>query len=99
MNEPAPGGERNEILSFPWPYRRIATEEAFSLPEVYEAMRGWAATADPAEPDQDFWDFVCTQDTPGLHRVRCAHLHPPALPRGPDGGGAVMSESRARNGF
>ena len=70
MNEPAPGGERNEILSFPWPYRRIATEEAFSLPEVYEAMRGWAATADPAEPDQDFWDFVCTQDGPGLHRVR-----------------------------
>ena len=70
MNEPAPGGERNEILSFPWPYRRIATEEAFSLPEVYEAMRDWAATADPAEPDQDFWDFVCTQDTPGLRRVR-----------------------------
>ena len=70
MSEAQHGGERNEILSFPWPYRRIATEEAFSLPEVYEAMRGWAATADPAEPDQDFWDFVCTQDTPGLHRVR-----------------------------
>jgi 5-carboxyvanillate decarboxylase len=57
-------------LSFPWPYRRIATEEAFSVPEVYEALRGWAATADPAEPDQDFWDFVFTQDTPGLRRVR-----------------------------
>ena len=66
----APGGERDDTVSFPWPYRRIATEEAFSLPEVYEAMRGWAATADPAEPDQDFWDFVCTQDTPGLRRVR-----------------------------
>jgi hypothetical protein len=70
VSEAQHGGERNEILSFPWPYRRIATEEAFSLPEVYEAMRGWAATADPAEPDQDFWDFVCTEDTPGLHRVR-----------------------------
>ena len=58
------------IVSFPWPYRRIATEEAFSVPEVYEALRGWAAAADPAEPDQDFWDFVFTQDTPGLRRVR-----------------------------
>lgn len=57
-------------MSYPWPYRRIATEEAFSVPEVYEALRGWAATADPAEPDQDFWDFVFTQDTPGLRRVR-----------------------------
>ena len=56
--------------SFPWPYRRIATEEAFSVPEVYEALRRWAARADPAEPDQDFWDFVFTQDTPGLRRVR-----------------------------
>jgi predicted TIM-barrel fold metal-dependent hydrolase len=65
-----PGGERDEITSLPWPYRRIATEEAFSVPEVYEALRGWAATADPAEPDQDFWDFVFTQDTPGLRRVR-----------------------------
>ena len=55
-------------MSFPWPYRRIATEEAFSVPEVYQALRGWAATADPAEPDQDFWDFVFTQDSPGLHR-------------------------------
>jgi 5-carboxyvanillate decarboxylase len=58
------------VVSFPWPYRRIATEEAFSVPEVYEALRGWAATADPAEPDQDFWDFVFTQDTPGLRRIR-----------------------------
>ena len=57
-------------MSYPWPYRRIATEEAFCVPEVYEALRGWAATADPAEPDQDFWDFVFTQDTPGLRRVR-----------------------------
>ncbi len=70
----APGGEREnrvrETESYPWPYRRIATEEAFSVPEVDEALRGWAATADPAEPDQDFWDFVFTQDTPGLRRVR-----------------------------
>ncbi len=57
-------------MSYPWPYRRIATEEAFSVPEVYEALRGWAATAHPAEPDQDFRDFVFTQDTPGLRRVR-----------------------------
>src|SRR5579872_3406818 len=79
MSEAQHGGQRNEILSFPWPYRRIATEEAFSLPEVYEAMRGWAATADPAEPDQDFWDFVCTQDTPGLRsaRLSTSTLAPP----------------------
>src|ERR1700722_5973289 len=57
-------------MSYPWPYRRIATEEAFSVPEVYEALRGWAAAADPGEPDQDFWDFVFTQDTPGLRRDR-----------------------------
>ena len=57
-------------MSLRWPYRRIATEEAFSVPEVYEALRLWAAVADPAEPDQDFWDFVFTQDTPGLQRVR-----------------------------
>jgi predicted TIM-barrel fold metal-dependent hydrolase len=59
-----------QIESYPWPYRRIATEEAFCVPEVYEALRGWAAAADPAEPDQDFWDFVFTQDTPGLRRIR-----------------------------
>jgi hypothetical protein len=64
LSEPKGAGERNEIISFPWPYRRIATEEAFSVPEVYEALRGWAATANPAEPDQDFWDFVFTQDIP-----------------------------------
>jgi len=34
--------------SYLWPYRRIATEEAFSVPEVYHALRGWTATADPA---------------------------------------------------
>ena len=56
--------------SYLWPYRRIATEEAFSVPEVYEALREWAAAADPAEPDQDFWDFVFTQDNAGLQRVR-----------------------------
>jgi 2,3-dihydroxybenzoate decarboxylase len=50
--------------------RRIATEEAFSVPEVYQATRDWAAAAAPGEPDQDFWSFVLTQDTPGLRRVR-----------------------------
>ena len=43
-------------MNLPWPYRRIAPEEAFSVPEVYQALRDWAATADSAEPDQDFWD-------------------------------------------
>jgi 5-carboxyvanillate decarboxylase len=68
MNEERVGDAMSEPKG--WPYRRIATEEAFSVPEVYEALRGWAATADPAEPDQDFWDFVFTQDTPGLRRIR-----------------------------
>jgi 5-carboxyvanillate decarboxylase len=27
-------------MSYPWPYRRIAAEEAFCVPEVYEALRG-----------------------------------------------------------
>jgi hypothetical protein len=40
---------------------------------VYEAMRGWAAIADPAEPDQDFWDFVCTQDTLPAEQAAQAH--------------------------
>jgi 5-carboxyvanillate decarboxylase len=51
-------------------YRRIATEEAFSIPEVWKAMQEWSAAADPDEPDQDFWRFVLTQETPGLQRVR-----------------------------
>jgi predicted TIM-barrel fold metal-dependent hydrolase len=52
-------------------YRRIATEEAFSVPEVYQATQDWAATAAPDEPDQDFWRFVLTQDTEtGLHAIR-----------------------------
>jgi 5-carboxyvanillate decarboxylase len=51
-------------------YRRIATEEAFSVPEVYQAMRDWAAAADPGEPDQDLWRFATTQDTPGSRRIR-----------------------------
>jgi len=50
--------------------RRIAVEEAFSIPEVWEALRDWAAKASPDEPDQDFWDFVFSQDAPGLQRVR-----------------------------
>jgi 5-carboxyvanillate decarboxylase len=57
-------------VSYPSPYRRIAAEEAFSVREVFDALREWAAKADPAEPDQDFWDFVFTQDSPGLRRVR-----------------------------
>jgi predicted TIM-barrel fold metal-dependent hydrolase len=59
MNEAGPG-----------PIRRIATEEAFTIPEVSGALRDWTAVADPGQPDQDFWDFVFTQDTPGLQRVR-----------------------------
>ncbi|HCU97378.1 MAG TPA: amidohydrolase [Actinobacteria bacterium] len=54
----------------PVPWRRIATEEAFLIPEVHDALRSWAAGADPDEPDQDFWGFVLTQDLPGLQRVR-----------------------------
>jgi 5-carboxyvanillate decarboxylase len=50
--------------------RRIAVEEAFSIPEVWEALRDWAATAPADEPDQDFWDNAFSQDTPGLQRVR-----------------------------
>jgi predicted TIM-barrel fold metal-dependent hydrolase len=50
--------------------RRIAVEEAFSIPEVWEALRDWAAKAPADEPDRDFWDFVFSQDTPGLQRVR-----------------------------
>jgi 5-carboxyvanillate decarboxylase len=54
----------------PGSYRRIATEEAFSVPEVYQAMQDWAAAAAPGEPDQDLWRFSTTQDTPGTRRVR-----------------------------
>ncbi len=51
-------------------YRRIATEEAFSTPELFDAMRAWAAAAPADEPDQDFWSYVFSQDLPGLQRVR-----------------------------
>jgi 5-carboxyvanillate decarboxylase len=51
-------------------YRRIATEEAFSIPEVFEGLRVWAEGAQPDEPDKDFWGFVLSQDLPGLQRVR-----------------------------
>jgi 5-carboxyvanillate decarboxylase len=54
----------------PGSYRRIATEEAFSVPEVYQAMQDWAAAAGPDEPDQDLWRFATTEDTPGTRRVR-----------------------------
>jgi hypothetical protein len=33
-------------------YRRIAVEEAFSVPEVFAALQQWAAEAGPDEPDQ-----------------------------------------------
>jgi 5-carboxyvanillate decarboxylase len=33
-------------------------------------MTRFPATADPAEPDQEFWGFVFTEDTPGPRRVR-----------------------------
>lgn len=51
-------------------YRRIATEEAFSIPEVTDAMRAWAAAAIPSEPDQDFWSFVLNEDTERLRAIR-----------------------------
>jgi 5-carboxyvanillate decarboxylase len=51
-------------------WRRIATEEAFLIPEARDALAGWAAQASPDEPDQDFWSFVLSQDLPGLRRIR-----------------------------
>lgn len=51
-------------------YRRIATEEAFSVPEVADAMKAWAAAASPAEPDQDFWSYVLNEDTEAMRRIR-----------------------------
>jgi 5-carboxyvanillate decarboxylase len=52
------------------PYRRIATEEAFSVPAVFAALQDWVATAGPDEPDHDFLSFLFGQDLPGLQRVR-----------------------------
>jgi 5-carboxyvanillate decarboxylase len=52
------------------PYRRIATEEAFSVPEVFAALQEWVAGAEPDEPDHDFLSFLFGQDLPGLQRVR-----------------------------
>jgi 5-carboxyvanillate decarboxylase len=52
------------------PYRRIATEEAFSVPEVFAALQEWVSTAGPDEPDHDFLSFLFGQDLPGLQRVR-----------------------------
>ena len=51
-------------------FRRIATEEAFSVPEVFAALREWVAAAAPDEPDHDFLSFLFGQDLPGLQRVR-----------------------------
>lgn len=51
-------------------YRRIAVEEAFSVPEVFAALQQWVAEAGPDEPDQDFLSFLFGQDLPGLLRVR-----------------------------
>ena len=51
-------------------YRRIATEEAFSVPEVFAALQDWVADAGTDEPDQDFLSFLFGQDLPGLQRVR-----------------------------
>ena len=39
-------------------YRRIATEEAFSVPEVFAALEDWLAHADRDEPDHDFLSFL-----------------------------------------
>jgi 5-carboxyvanillate decarboxylase len=52
------------------PYRRIATEEAFSVPEMFAALQEWVAAAGPDEPDHDFLSFLFGQDLPGLQRVR-----------------------------
>jgi 5-carboxyvanillate decarboxylase len=52
------------------PYRRIATEEAFSCPEVFAALQEWVAAAGPDEPDHDFLSFLFGRDLPGLQRVR-----------------------------
>jgi 5-carboxyvanillate decarboxylase len=51
-------------------YRRIATEEAFSVPEVFAALQEWVAESGPDEPDHDFLSFLFGQDLPGLRRVR-----------------------------
>ena len=51
-------------------FRRIATEEAFSVPEVFAALQEWVAVAGPDEPDHDFLSFLFGQDLPGLQRVR-----------------------------
>jgi 5-carboxyvanillate decarboxylase len=51
-------------------FRRIATEEAFSIPEVFAALQDWLAAAGPDEPDHDFLSFLFGQDLPGLQRVR-----------------------------
>jgi 5-carboxyvanillate decarboxylase len=58
----------DDTLTSSW--RRIATEEAFSVPEVFAALREWAGRAGPDEPDQDFLSFLFGQDLPGLQRVR-----------------------------
>jgi predicted TIM-barrel fold metal-dependent hydrolase len=63
MNETGPG-----------PIRRIATEEAFTIPEVSGALRDWAA-ADPGQPDQDFWDFVFTQGIAAEDKRKIYHAN------------------------
>lgn len=70
MAEAATGGSAAAGGSAGPGWRRIATEEAFLIPEVASALGSWAAEAGPDEPDQDFWSFVLSQDLPGLRRVR-----------------------------
>ncbi|HEY2507691.1 MAG TPA: amidohydrolase family protein [Streptosporangiaceae bacterium] len=50
--------------------RRIATEEAFSIPEVAAALQQWAGSAGPLEPDQDSVNFLFGEDRPGPRRIR-----------------------------
>jgi hypothetical protein len=83
-----PVSEAGEAESLPWPYRRIATEEAFCVPEVYEALRGWAATADPTEGRS-------TTATPsGSSASRTAGSRPERA----KGRGAAWTEERGTSG-
>jgi 5-carboxyvanillate decarboxylase len=42
----------------PKDFRKIATEEAFSIPEQMHAMRELARKRDPYDPDLFLWDFI-----------------------------------------
>jgi hypothetical protein len=52
--------------------RRIATEEAFSIPEVDEELRTWSAAAPADEPDQAV-RFMNEADIPDEYRRKIFH--------------------------